>query len=221
MNYGQIADRVITHIQGEAANVPPSIADHLRGPSGYIAEAVRAIVRESRLWLFRERFQTTLTAGTYAYQMRTLIPRVHIINAISIDDGSIWNPLSRVRGNDLERRRFGYTTGRPGAWGIVGRHILFDPQPTANSAVLIDCYRFPEALPDVDDVFNAYEDDLSIEAADAIIYRSCIIVAAVIQDPEQEGLFTGLYNKAIRELKRQQVLLTSTGTPDPESRMDV
>jgi len=218
MTYGQIADRIITHIQGEAANVPPSIEDYLRGPSGYIAEAVRSIVRESRLWLFRERFETTLTAGTHAYQMRTLIPRVHIINSVSINDGSIWASLSRIMGKGLESTRFGYTTGRPYAWGIVGKEILFDPRPTANDSILIDCYRFPEALPEITDTFNAYEDDISQEAPDVIIYRTCIIVAAVVQDPEQEGLFTGLYNKSIRELKRQQSMLVNTGTPEPEAR---
>lgn len=203
MNYGQISSRVQFNLYGEGL-VRPGFVTQVEGSAGIIAEARRDIQREYDLWFMREIADVTLTAGTYEYNLETLIPRIkHITEIWILSDGQAIREVEPMSGREArEGQLFGRSSGcYPLRYLVVGNNIRVWPTPDENAPLRIHCYRFLADLPDTG--FAAYEDDLSKYGGDVVMYKASSIAAGMRGDDKKEASYDARYQRALGSLMVQ------------------
>lgn len=220
MTYGDILTRVEYQVLGEAA-ARDAFTAALRGANGLIAQARKQILRSLDWWFMREADLITLDGTTWRYDLTTITGLKNLSGVRNYDATSgatLW-PLARLSNSQAGEVTFGQgSTPYPTHYRIINDTLELYPIPTAGTVLLIDYYAYPAALSDVTATFDAYEDDLSTVAPEAIIHLASSLAAGLRADADREQRYYSRYQEALASLKREHCVRHNEGITDVAPR---
>ena len=207
MTYGDIVTKVIVEVFG-SDDPQAEVTTNLYGPEGIIANVCKKIQEQNDLWFMMASTTETLVDDTSQYDIDYAFKKENNLRVMD-QNGYYQDPLTKISKEhadtlqDQDGDPWWYWIDYSGTY----RRINVYPTPSISGSdtrtLYITYWKFLDDLSDNTATFDAYEDELSIEAPYYIIYKAAARVCKTIENYEKMQLMEQSVAEELQDLRRK------------------